>query len=73
MDLRTPIGLLFAILGILLLAFGMTHSGPDYRPVGINVNLAWGGILLAFGIVMLLLARAASRSPAQKPNMRADG
>jgi len=52
LDLRFPLGLMFSILGIILIAFGIV------RPVdslGINVNLCWGFVLLAFGVLMLLL------------------
>jgi len=58
LDIRLPIGLMFALLGILLSAYGMFSDRAIYaRSLGINVNLGWGLVLLAFGIVMLLLAR----------------
>jgi hypothetical protein len=58
LDIRTPIGALFAILGVLLLGFGLVSDPAIYqRSLGINVNLWWGGVLLAFGAVMLWLGR----------------
>jgi hypothetical protein len=60
LDLRLPLGLMFAILGGLLTAFGI------YRPLyslGININLWWGLVLLAFGVVMLLLAILCKSAP----------
>ena len=58
LDIRLPIGLMFALLGILLSAYGMLSDRAIYaKSLGINVNLGWGLVLLAFGIVMLLLAR----------------
>jgi len=60
LDIRTPIGLLFAILGVLLLGYGLVADNAIYaRSLGINVNLAWGLVLLAFGAVMLWLGRRA--------------
>jgi hypothetical protein len=44
-DLRYPIGLLFAIFGLLLVLYGLLAS----RSLGINVNLWWGLIMLLFG------------------------
>lgn len=52
MDLRHPIGGLFVVLGLLLAAFGVTTSGE--AP---NLNLWWGLVMLAFGGIMLGLAR----------------
>jgi hypothetical protein len=61
LDIRTPIGFLFAILGALLVAYGLLADSSIYeRSLGINVNLGWGGVLLVFGAVMLWLGRARS-------------
>jgi len=59
LDVRTPIGLMFALVGAILCAYGAATSGsPMYaRSLGMNVNLWWGLCLLVFGGVMLLLAR----------------
>jgi hypothetical protein len=61
LDIRTPIGLMFAIFGLLLAGYGLVTSGsPIYeRSLGFNVNLEWGAVLLAFGGVMLWLGRRA--------------
>jgi len=62
LDIRIPTGLLFAILGLILACFGMASDPAIYqRSLGINVNLWWGLALVAFGLVMLLLARRAGR------------
>jgi hypothetical protein len=65
MDIRLPLGLLFATLGALLAAFGVaTLSSPIYRAhsLGVNVNL-WSGLgMLAFGLVMLWLAKRGTAS-----------
>ena len=66
LDLRLPIGLMFSIFGVMLLGFGVISDAAIYqRSLGINVNLWWGVVLLAFGLVMLgfaLKARGAARS-----------
>jgi len=58
LDIRLPIGMLFTILGVLLTAYGVMSDATIYqRSLGYNVNLSWGIVLLAFGIIMLLLVR----------------
>jgi len=57
LDIRFPIGLMFALLGAMLFIFGLVSDPAIYqRSFGINVNLWWGIVLLAFGTIMLLLA-----------------
>lgn len=56
-DLRYPIGLLFAIFGLLLVLYGLLGGTADYsRSLGINVNLWWGLIMLIFGGLMFFAA-----------------
>lgn len=58
LDIRLPIGLMFAILGLLLAGFGLIGDKAIYqRSLGININLWWGLALLVFGVVMLWLGR----------------
>ena len=58
LDIRIPIGLLFTILGILLLAYGVVGDPAIYqRSLGININLGWGAVMTAFGITMWLFGR----------------
>lgn len=55
-DLRLPIGILFSFYGAVLVFYGWMGSKEVYqRSLGINVNLWWGGVLLVFGVAMLLL------------------
>lgn len=65
LDIRIPIGLLFLILGGLLVLFGLTSDSAIYaRSLNINVNLWWGLPLALFGGLMFLFgARAAPRRP----------
>ena len=64
LDIRTPIGLMFAILGAVLVGYGILTAGSDIyqRSLGLNVNLGWGLVLLGFGGVMLWLGRRRARS-----------
>jgi hypothetical protein len=57
LDIRLPLGLLFSIFGVLLVAYGALSNddGIYRRSLGINVNLWWGMALVAFGACMLLL------------------
>ncbi len=61
LDIRIPIGLLFAIIGLILVVFGLVSDPAIYqRSLGININLGWGAALTAFGLFMLLLAYLAA-------------
>lgn len=63
LDLRLPIGLMFTIFGALLTVFGFVSDKAIYtRSLGINVNLWWGLVLLAFGLVMLGFALRAVKA-----------
>jgi hypothetical protein len=59
-DIRYPIGLLFSVIGLVLLAYGITtmHETDLYKKsLGVDINI-WAGILmLIFGIVMLALSK----------------
>ncbi len=62
-DIRTPIGIMFLLLGGLLAVFGLA-SGPDiYRThsLGVNLNLIWGAVMALFGAAMLGLTRLRRR------------
>jgi len=65
-DLRFPIGALFSFYGVVLALYGLATNNSDayQRSLGININLAWGLVLLVFGVAMLWLAlRARRRAP----------
>jgi len=58
LDIRTPMGLMFAIFGALLFVYGLVSDPALYtRSLGLNVNRDWGLVLLVFGAVMLWLGR----------------
>jgi hypothetical protein len=74
LDVRLPIGLLFTLIGLALAGYGLVSDPAIYqRSLGINVNLIWGSVLLAFGMIMLLLARRgiSTRAPAEDPERSA--
>ena len=63
LDIRLPIGLLFTLVGAMLVGFGLI-SGPEVyqRSLGHNVNLWWGLVLLAFGLAFLFYGRRGTSS-----------
>ncbi len=63
LDIRLPLGLVFAILGAILAGYGVytRHSAIYGMSGGMNINLIWGIVMLLFGGIMLLLSR---RKPA---------
>ena len=63
LDIRIPIGLLFAILGGLLVAYGLISDPKIYqRSLDININLWWGLVMLLFGGLMIFLGRSGRAS-----------
>jgi hypothetical protein len=57
LDVRWPIGTLFATLGLLLTGYGLATAGntEQYaRSLSVNVNLWWGMVMLTFGVILLL-------------------
>jgi hypothetical protein len=62
LDIRLPMGLLFLILGVILVGYGLVSDPAIYaeHSLGQNVNLFWGVIFALFGGVMLWLARRRS-------------
>ena len=70
LDIRWPIGLMFSLVGALLVIYGgatMSNTEIYHRSLDINVNLRWGLVLLVFGGWMLVMAWRASRQPAPPP------
>jgi len=69
-DLRLPLGWLFATLGILLVVAGLRATPPaGARSLGININLIWGVVMIAFALLCLWLAgREARRRLRTRPD-----
>ena len=60
LDVRVPIGALFAILGLLLTVYGFFEKAASTAAFtkGGQINMWWGLVMLVFGVLMLLLARS---------------
>jgi uncharacterized membrane protein YidH (DUF202 family) len=60
LDIKIPIGLMFSIFGVVLLVYGFfTRNDVELyqKSLSHNVNLWMGGLMLVFGVVMLLLVK----------------
>jgi len=70
LDLRIPMGLMFTLTGLILTLFGLKTNGDEAlyaQSLGINANLWWGLVLLAFGLTMFLLGRRGQKRLASLP------
>ncbi len=60
LDIKIPIGLMFSIIGVVLLVYGfITRSDTALyeKSMSYNINLWMGGLMLVFGLVMLMLVK----------------
>ncbi len=70
LDLRIPLGLMFTLTGLTLTLFGLKTTGNAAlyaRCLGIDANLWWGLVLLAFGLTMLILGLRGQKRLKQQP------
>jgi len=70
LDIRLPIGGLFAVLGLLLGGYGLATAGDSARyasSLGVNINLWWGLVMLVFGVLLLAAAARTRRRAAARP------
>jgi hypothetical protein len=66
LDLRLPIGLMFALIGALLVVVGLI-TGPEKKALDININLWWGLALIVFAVFMLFTSwRAGKKAAVEK-------
>lgn len=64
LDIRLPIGALFSVLGLLVGGYGLATAGDAERyarSLGVNIDLWWGLVMLAFGLLLLGAASHARR------------
>lgn len=55
LDLKLPIGLLLSAYGLLLGIYGLVTKKEMYaKSLGFNLNVVWGGLMLAIGAAFLL-------------------
>jgi hypothetical protein len=59
LDIRLPLGMIFLILGAIMVAYGfVTRGSAIYANAGgLNINLIWGAVMLLFGLLMFIAAR----------------
>lgn len=60
MDIRTPIGLMFTVFGVMMTIVGFLPINDTQKSMNININLWWGILMLVFGVFMLALAKMAA-------------
>jgi hypothetical protein len=57
LDVRVPVGLMFAAMGALLAGYGVAGDQSIYaRSLGLNINLIWGVVLIAAAACLLALS-----------------
>jgi hypothetical protein len=76
LDLRIPMGLMFTLTGAILTAWGLKTNGDAAlyaKSLGINANLWWGIVLLAFGLTMYIMGQRRQRRQEKEPPPREEG
>jgi hypothetical protein len=76
LDLRIPMGMMFTLTGAILTAWGSKTKGDAAlyeKSLGINVNLWWGLVLLAFGLTMYVMGQRRQRKMEQDTGGRERG
>jgi len=66
LDIRWPIGLMFTLIGVLLVVNGAVVKSDHAISLGVNINLIWGAVLLVFGVLMLIGAMRGGKNPPAK-------
>ncbi len=74
LDIRIPIGLMFTVVGLILIAFGAITFGDakiyetsnKVLESGVNINILWGAVCFAFGAFMLLWSKFSKDEPKQE-------
>jgi hypothetical protein len=70
LDLRIPMGLMFTFTGVILSTWGIKTNGNTElyaKSLGINANLWWGLVLLAFGLTMFILGQRSQKRQEKEP------
>ena len=57
LDIRLPMGALFAVIGLLLVFYGL-FTQSSTTALSANIDFWWGLIMFIFGALLLALARA---------------
>jgi len=64
LDIRWPIGLMFTLIGVLLVVNGAVVKSD--HAISLGINLIWGAVLLVFGVLMLIGAMRGGKNPPAK-------
>ena len=70
LDIRLPIGGMFAIIGLLLAVYGLLTAGDERlytRTLMVNINFWWGVAMLVFGVLLLYFGRRGSKAQGVHP------
>ncbi|MDX2023833.1 MAG: hypothetical protein SF187_26580 [Deltaproteobacteria bacterium] len=62
LDIRTPIGGMFLVDGLVLMLYGLFGHPNMAQSQGTNINLWWGVVMTVFGGTMLGFALRARKS-----------
>ena len=65
LDIRTPIGGMFLVDGVVLVLHGLFGNANMAQTQGTNINLWWGLLMTAFGGTMLGFALRARKGGQQ--------
>ena len=59
LDIRVPLGLIFLIIGGIMSGYGVATRGSALyaKSMDVNLNLIWGALMLAFGLIMFIAGR----------------
>ena len=60
LDIRIPLGLIFAITGGIMTVYGLFTRGNHAlyaKSMDVNLNLWWGALMFVFGAVMWVVGR----------------
>jgi len=58
LDVRIPVGVMFAMMGALMAGYGLLGDQSIYaKSLGININLIWGLVMVAFAVTLLGLSK----------------
>ena len=64
LDIRTPIGLMFILIGILIGAYGLMADKAIYTAsLGHNINLLWGLVMLVVGGALFVSEKLSADTP----------
>ena len=54
MDVKLPLGMIFSIMGLILICSGVFYKNEIVAKLGFNLNLWWGALVFFFGFLMLI-------------------